>query len=284
MFLAHIGGNTPAAAATAARMAAAESASSEAPPWARFLSDDRLDDNDASDDADDDIGAVGVEEAPRDADKPPPAKRAAWGSDDDRWEVRCTDAAIQADQSAGCACGCVRKLSLAEIQEQRKLHASENADGRRDFLRQYLEMNAAPGSKFKFMLHTQDDTQRPLCLKGFVVYHGFTAAFVYFQRKKFLGGDRADDPNLGGDACQDDSAEKMAFIGWFKELREDTECMPNSRLRQLDYIKKSELFAECIQDLVACGTHKDRIGSYVSGTLLSLCDSRTRPVRVCSLN
>ena len=151
MFLAHIGGNAPAAAATAARMAAAESASSEAPPWARFLSDDRLDDNDASDDADDDIGAVGVEEAPRDADKPPPAKRAAWGSDDDRWEVRCTDAAIQADQSAGCACGCVRKLSLAEIQEQRKLHASENADGRRDFLRQYLEMNAVPGSKFKLM-------------------------------------------------------------------------------------------------------------------------------------
>ena len=228
------------------------------PPWAHLVSDlpDDGIDHDEPTGANESRGAADGAADEREAKRP----RAACGSEEDRWELRCTIACIQIDQAKGCtdACGCVRRLSLDEILKQRKARKTENSDGRRAFLRSYFEGNPRPNSKIGFKLHTEDDGDRLLCVTGFIVYHGFTSAYFYHHRERFLNGDRADDAHGGrrcagaasGDTFEDDSPEFMAFYAWFKELREDTECMPNTRLRQIDYIEHKELFSECLEDLV----------------------------------
>ena len=218
------------------------------------------------------------DDASADGDEPDAKRRRlAYGKTEDRWAARCGIAAIQADQAAGCACGCVRGLSIDDIELQRKKRSDEEDEGRRKYIREYFEHNSAPDAKCGFNLHTVDG--RTLCTRGFCVYHGFEPGFFYSHRKKFIDGDRADDPNYGGnrkgkgaaaDAFADDSPEMMAFIGWFKELREDTECMPNSRLRQIDYIQDKELFAECKSDLVDAGTADNKIGPQVRSHMPSL--------------
>lgn len=232
-----------------------------APPWGRLLE-----------------GDVAVDQAEEPEEKqgdavPGKRKRAPVGTASERWAERCTMESIQADQRQGCtaACGCVWRLTLDQVMRNRQKRSDEKNAGRRQFIRGYLEGNPDPDSEFGFFLHTEDSTRQTLCATGFAVYHGFTLPFLYHHRKRFLAGDRADDPNLGGnrravsgaqagDAFDEDSVQVMAFKGWFKDLRDDTECMPNSRLRQLDYIQHNELFAECKQDLLDAGTSPDAIG------------------------
>ena len=265
-------------------------------PWERFLdgainvsSDDEDGNDDDPDNARARVGEPGnVDEVdePGNVDEEDDEdgherKRARVGTAADRRAERCTVEAIQADQRKGCtgACGCVARLSLDEIRRNRQQRADERNAGRRQFIRAYLEGNPDPDSEFKFALHTEESSRRTLCAIGFAVYHGFTRGFLYNHRARFLGGDRADDPNLGGnrrgvsaavsaanagDAFVDDTPEFMAFKGWFQDLRDDTESMPNSRLRQLDYIEHNELFAECKKDLIDAGTSKDAIGTQVS--------------------
>ena len=205
------------------------------------------------------------------------AKRGEYGSAEDRWASRCTVEAIQIDQANGCtvACGCVQRLSLAEIQDQRTQRMNERGAGRREFLRTYFEHNRNLECRFGYELHTQDASKRILCTTGFAVYHGFTVSFLYDQRKRFNDGDRADDPNLGGyrrgagaasgDAFADDSVQFQAMHGWLLNLWDDTEAQPNSRLRQLDYIEKNELYDECVGDLTDAGSPLSIVGSFVSG-------------------
>ena len=237
------------------------SAAAPPPPWGTI---------EVSSSSDEEVDAPGEEvDAPGEK-----RKRKAHGSAEDRWATRCSVDAIQADQKQGCtsACGCVRRLSLEEIQQQRVERSHEKMKGRREFIRQYFEMNAAPNTAFGFSLHTQHDNGRLLCVQGFAVYHGLTPQFLYHHRKRFMGGDRADDPNLGGkrrcgaaagEAFSEDSQQFHMFNGWFKDLYDDTECMPNSRQRQIDFIEKQELFAECKSDLRDAGTLESSIGSMV---------------------
>ena len=110
--------------------------------------------------------------------RPPPrpaagtcAKRGEYGSAEDRWASRCTVEAIQIDQANGCtvACGCVQRLSLAEIQDQRTQRMNERGAGRREFLRTYFEHNRNLECRFGYELHTQDASKRILCTTGFAV-------------------------------------------------------------------------------------------------------------------
>ena len=53
----------------------------------------------------------------------------------------------------------------------------------------------------------------------------------------------------------------QAFIGWWKDLREETEFMPNTNFRELDFIEEKDLYAECKSDLLESGAHESNIGS-----------------------
>ena len=45
----------------------------------------------------------------------------------------------------------------------------------------------------------------------------------------------------------------QAFIGWGEDLREETEFMPNTNFRELDFIEEKDLYAECKSDLLESG-------------------------------
>ena len=53
----------------------------------------------------------------------------------------------------------------------------------------------------------------------------------------------------------------QAFIGWWADLRDETEYMPNSSFRELDVIEEANLYQECKSDLLESGTHHSTVGS-----------------------
>ena len=52
------------------------------------------------------------------------------------------------------------------------------------------------------------------------------------------------------------------FMGWWKDLRDETEFMPNSHFRELDFIEEKGLFGECKSDLIESGTPPGSVGSF----------------------
>ena len=52
------------------------------------------------------------------------------------------------------------------------------------------------------------------------------------------------------------------FMGWWKDLRDETEFMPNSHFRELDFIEEKDLFDECKSDLIESGTPSGSVGSF----------------------
>ena len=52
------------------------------------------------------------------------------------------------------------------------------------------------------------------------------------------------------------------------DLRNDTELMPNSRFREIDYIETNELWQECEKDLLDSGTAPANVGSITLLTTL----------------
>lgn len=89
------------------------------------------------------------------------------------------------------------------------------------------------------------------------VLHGFNKGWVHRYmrlRKDGIGGDDKRGGNQKGKgkgaaaAVAADAAEDMpqfmSAYGWLKDLRQDTECMPNTRERQLDFIEIGELYNE----------------------------------------
>ena len=53
----------------------------------------------------------------------------------------------------------------------------------------------------------------------------------------------------------------QAFIGWWADLRDETEYMPNTSFRELDFIEEADLYQECKSDLLESGTHHSMVGS-----------------------
>ena len=106
------------------------------------------------------------------------------------------------------------------------------------------------------------------------VLHGFAKGWVHRfvrQAKLGIGGDDVLGGNRKGkgkgkaaeavaDAAED-SVEFMSAYGWLKDLREDTECMPNTRERQMDFMEVSELYNEYVQDQLDTGSMRKCIAS-----------------------
>ena len=53
----------------------------------------------------------------------------------------------------------------------------------------------------------------------------------------------------------------QAFIDWWTDLRDETEYMPNTSFRELDFIAEADLYQECKSDLLESGTHHSMVGS-----------------------
>ena len=173
----------------------------------------------------------------------------------------------------GClSCGCLSEVTLGDVEKARKKTYSYQAQGNREWMRGYLAANVNEGARIGYNLRTPD-SKVTLCPHGFDMYHGFGIGWTYTICRKQRDGVVADDPNLGGkrlqsrgDAFVDDSEQKMAIIGWFQELRDDTELMPNvnnKKERHLDFIEVGALYQECKLDLIDSGTPADAVGSQV---------------------
>ena len=89
------------------------------------------------------------------------------------------------------------------------------------------------------------------------MYHGWAKSWTYKHVRNHRAGVTQDDSNwsgarfaaavlpIGDSLADDDSNQFMSALGWLKEgLREDTEIIPNTRERQLDYIEIGELYKE----------------------------------------
>ena len=178
------------------------------------------------------------------------------GSAIERWALRCTDSAILADLATGCRCGCVHNvLTLGEVARARLEQKAFDCTERRDDLRRFLDMNGAPSRSLGFNLHG-DDSLKPLCVAGYAVRSGNRLAWLYKHIKAQRKGNGFDDPNLGGNRrrgkcgsdMDEDSPQFMSAYGHMKELRRDTDVMPNSRERHLDYGEINEFYAEYVAD------------------------------------
>ena len=238
-------------------------------PWATFDHDDddageeTLGDIDADEDAD---GASAVSKK----------KRARIGTIAERWNVRLSRDTIAADLRDGCGCGCSDTLTVGEVTEMRTARSKEGdgVSGPREYMRDWLSTHRNSDAKLGFSLHASEETKK-LCATGFDLLNGFGVGFTYKMIREYKKGNVADDPNLGGnrkssagaggDAFSDDTVARMAFRGWWADLREDTEIMPNrpTTERQIDYIEHSELYSECKQDLIDSGMSEANIGTQV---------------------
>ena len=179
------------------------------------------------------------------------------GSAIERWALRCTDSAILADLATGCRCGCVHNvLALGEVSRERLEQKAFDCTERRDDLRRFLDMNGAPSRSLGFNLHG-DDSLKPLCVAGYAVRSGNRLAWLYKHIADQRKGNGFDDPNLGGNRrrgkcgsdMDEDSPQFMSAYGHMKELRRDTDVMPNSRERHLDYGEINEFYAEYVADV-----------------------------------
>ena len=136
---------------------------------------------------------------------------------------------------------------------------------------QFLLKNAKPSSKFGFFLHA-NNVERPLCVAGFDVFNGYTAGYTYRRAREVRAGISQDDVQGGSrykgtkvsDLADDDSAAFMSAFGWLGDLREETEVMPNTRERQLDWVEHNELYREYVTDSEEAGSTKGAIASFAT--------------------
>ena len=215
------------------------------------------------------------------------SKRPRIGTYDERWSRRLLRTTIADDLQVGCGCRdqCSDKLTLDEVLTTRTERSKEGAGGPRTHMRDWLPTHQNESNKLGYTLHGRDESTT-LCPAAFDILNGFGSGFTYKFIRQHRQGIVADDPNLGGPREQhtqmtggsfdDDSVKSMALRGWWAELRDDTEVMPNrpTEERQIDYIEPSALYDECRQDLHESGMHWDSIGSYVRVFVGAPCASR----------
>ena len=217
---------------------------------------------------------------------PPEKKRKSAGEAiqmSDRWRRKASRESIIFDMGNGCHCGCVYTLNIAAVLEMREEHMRQDQAERRAFMRAYISDNIEPSSNVGVALPTLEDVNHKLCVTGFDVYHGWAKSWTYKYLRDHKAGITQDDPNWGGDRSASsalisgvsgvsgvsscslvddaDSVKYMSAFGWLKGLREDTEIMPNTRERQLDYIEIGELYKEYVQDDKDAGSSDDSIAS-----------------------
>ena len=191
----------------------------------------------------------------------------------ERWRRKCSRDSVVKDLGDGCSkgCGCVWKLNIAEVMEQRQINAGLLMSEQRDDCRNFLLKNAKPSSKFGFFLHA-NNVERPLCVAGFDVFNGYTAGYTYRRAREVRAGISQDDVQGGSrykgtkvsDLADDDSAAFMSAFGWLGDLREETEVMPNTRERQLDWVEHNELYREYVTDSEEAGSTKGAIASFAT--------------------
>ena len=235
-------------------------------PWEEFgAADDDLDDDAAGEDAE------GASADPMDT-----KKRARIGTKAERWNHRLKRETIAEDLRDGCGCGCTDALTIGEVAEARTARSKEGdgVAGPREYMRDWLYTHKNSDVKLGYSLHASEETKK-LCATGFDILNGFGVGFTYKMIRTYKAGVVADDPNLGGnrkssaaaggDAFSDDTVASMAFRGWWADLRDDTEIMPNrpTTERQIDYIEHHELYGECKQDLLESGMPEASIGTQV---------------------
>jgi hypothetical protein len=207
----------------------------------------------------------------------PPEKKRKINPDallaNDRWRRKCTRESIVFDMGNGCHCGCVYTLTMQSVLEMREQHMREDQAERRNWTRTFIADNPDPSSQLGVAFHTQEDINQRLCVTGFDVYHGWAKSWTYKHVRNHRAGVTQDDPNWGGarsaaavlpigdSLADEDSNQFMSALGWLKGLREDTEIMPNTRERQLDYIEIGELYKEYVQDQKDAGSTDDCISS-----------------------
>ena len=104
-----------------------------------------------------------------------------------RWRRKCSRDSVVKDLGDGCSkgCGCVWKLNIAEVMEQRQINAGLLMSEQRDDFRKFLLKNAKPPSKSGFFLHA-NNVERPLCVAGFDVFNGYTAGYTYRRAREVL--------------------------------------------------------------------------------------------------
>ena len=189
----------------------------------------------------------------------------------ERWRRKCSRETVVQDLGDGCSknCGCVWSLTIAEVIAQRTINKGLLQSEQRDDCRKFLIKNPLPSSKFGFRLHA-NNAERTLCVVGFDEFNGYTAGYTYRRAREVRAGIGQDDVQGGGrmkgqkvNALDDDDTPQfMSAFGWFGDLREETEVMPNTRERQLDWIEAGELFKEYQEDQEEAGSTKGSIAGF----------------------
>ena len=160
-------------------------------------------------------------------------------------------------------------MTIAEVIAQRTINKGLLQSEQRDDCRKFLIKNILPSSKFGFRLHA-NNAERTLCVVGFGVFNGYTLGYTYRRAREVRAGIGQDDVQGGGrmkgqkvNALDDDDTPQfMSAFGWLGDLREETEVMPNTRERQLDWIEAGELFKEYQEDQEEAGSTKGSIAGF----------------------
>ena len=169
-----------------------------------------------------------------------------------------------------CANRCVDKLSTDQVVDERTEQSKHGSDARRLTLRTFLEDNKDSSSKIGYNLHTEDGTVSGLCPTAFDVLRGYGKGYTYAYIRGGKDGVGQDDAMLGGqrvkgsavdDSFDADSSLSMGVRGWWADLRTDTELMPNTSVRELDYIEERDLFKEYTSDMRDSGCAGELIAS-----------------------
>ena len=197
-------------------------------------------------------------------DEPVPKKnKRGVGSFGQRWNDRSSRSAVVEDMKMKCCSGmCVDKLTVDQVIEERTEQKKHGSEERRSTLRSFLEDNANPNSKLGYNLHPSDDSNLRLCASAFDTLRGYGRGYTYRYIRGAKHGIGSDDCHHGGarvkgqatgDAFADDSSVSMGLRGWWSDLRVDTELMPNTSVRELDYIEESDLYKEYRSDMRESG-------------------------------
>ena len=117
-------------------------------------------------------------------------KRAAYGSDGERWAERMLRTTITDDIARGCskACGCVdAHANLADILEQRQAREKQSMPERREWFNGMLNALEHDASSTGYKLNW-GNVDKPACAVGFALRHGFTKDWVYDRMRKHRVG------------------------------------------------------------------------------------------------
>ena len=220
---------------------------------------------------------LGEPEAPeavvmeRVAGAPPPKKVQRPGTFGERWRDRTSRSAVADDLATGCCPKkCSDRLTVDQVLSEREEQKKHGSESRRLTLRTYLEDNKLPSSRLGYNLHSADGHVDELCPAAFDLLRGYGKGYTYAYIRGGKDGVGQDDKSLGGqrfrgvsveDSFDLDSNMSMGLRGWWSDLRTDTEIMPNTSVRELDYIEESDLYKEYRADMRESGCAPELIGS-----------------------